>query len=136
MPFITQNISSVPPLTTPPSPADPANFDALAYPYTISQNAFGLAMQALATELNIYAQQINNITFDAGQVNDQVIIATTQAGIATTQAGIATTQAGIATDEANRAAGYASAIQAGSNINWGAFALNDGELLVTYTVNT
>ena len=39
---ITQTISTVTSLPTPPNPNSPSTFGSLAYPYTVAQNAFGV----------------------------------------------------------------------------------------------
>ncbi len=117
---ITQTITVLP---TPPSRADPANFDTRA-------DAFLGALPTMQTQMNTWAGQANSTASDAtgaagdaeaaqaaaeaaqGTATTQAGIATTQAGIATTQAGTATTQAGTATTKAGEAA--ASAVTATS----------------------
>jgi len=94
---ITQSITVLP---TPPSRADPENFDTRA-------DAFLGALPTMQTQMNTWAGQANSTASDAtsaaGTATTQAGTATTQAGIATTQAGIATTQAGIATTQAGTA---------------------------------
>ena len=115
---ITQTITVLP---TPPSRADPANFDTRA-------DSFLSALPTMQTQMNTWAGQANSTASDAtgaagdaeaaqaaaeaaqGTATTQAGIATTQAGIATTQAGTATTQAGTATTKAGEAA--ASAVTA------------------------
>jgi hypothetical protein len=127
---ITQSITVLP---TPPSRADPENFDTRA-------DAFLGALPTMQTQMNTWAGQANSTattvnddkvaaqsakssaesardtaaghastaTTQAGIATTQAGTATTQAGIATTQAGIATTQAGIATTQAGIATTKAS----------------------------
>ena len=51
---ITQTISTVTSLPTPPNPNVPSTFDALAYPYTVAQNAFGLDVNDMAAAYRDY----------------------------------------------------------------------------------
>ncbi len=129
---ISQSITVLP---TPPSRADPDNFDARA-------DSFLGALPTMQTQMNTWAGQANST---ATTVNDDKVAAqsakssaesardtasghastasghastaTTQAGTATTQAGIATTQAGIATTQAGIAttqAGLATTARQGA----------------------
>jgi hypothetical protein len=122
---ISQSITVLP---TPPSRADPDNFDARA-------DGFLGALPTMQTQMNTWAGQANSTATTvnndklaaqsaktgaesardtasghastaaghASTATTQAGTATTQAGIATTQAGIATTQAGVATTQAGLA---------------------------------
>lgn len=58
---ITQTIGTVAILPEPPNPNSPSTFDALAYPYTVTQNQFGLDVNNRAGELNTLSGQINDV---------------------------------------------------------------------------
>lgn len=81
-------------LPTPPSTADPTNFNARA-------NAFLAALPTFATETNTVASEVN-----ANKVatDNNVSTATSQALIATSQASVATAASTAATTTANAAA--------------------------------
>lgn len=93
-------------LPTPPTTADPLNFDTRA-------DAFVLALVTLRNEINA----ISTVNYDnavdaaasATSAATQVGLATTQVGLATAQANIATTQASAASNSALLAASYAGA---------------------------
>lgn len=71
---ITQTISTVTILPTPPNPNSPSTFDALAYPYTVAQNAFGVDVNDMATELNTFATQTNAVR-DEVIANKDIVVA-------------------------------------------------------------
>lgn len=70
---ITQTISTVTILPTPPNPNNPATFDALAYPYTLSQNQFGLDVNDMAIELNTFATQANAVKDEVIATKDIIV---------------------------------------------------------------
>ncbi len=123
---ISQSITVLP---TPPSRADPDNFDARADGFLGALPTMQTQMNTWAGQANSTATTVNNdklaaqsakssaesardtasghastASGHASTATTQAGTATTQAGIATTQAGIATTQAGIATTQAGLAA--------------------------------
>lgn len=70
---ITQTISTVTSLPTPPNPNNPATFDDLAYPYTVAQNAFGVDVNDMAAELNTFATQTNAVRDEIIEAKDAVL---------------------------------------------------------------
>ncbi len=149
---ISQSITVLP---TPPSRADPDNFDARA-------DGFLGALPTMQTQMNTWAGQANST---ATTVNDDRLAAqsaktgaesardtasghastasghastaTTQAGTATTQAGIATTQAGIATTQAGIATTQAgtATTQAGTATTQAGIATTQAGLAATAKTN-
>lgn len=83
---ITQTISTVTSLPTPPNPNSPSTFDSLAYPYTVAQNAFGVDVNDMATELNTFATQANAVKDEVNTARDDAIAAKLVAEIARDEA--------------------------------------------------
>lgn len=70
---ITQTISTVTTLPTPPNPNSPSTFDTLAYPYTVAQNAFGVDLNDMATELNTFGSQVNDVRDEIIEAKEAVL---------------------------------------------------------------
>jgi hypothetical protein len=122
MTTITQVIS---PLSTPPSSADPANFESRADTFLADVADMAVELETARGQINTVIGEVNTnaatattqagiATAQAGNAATDAGTATTQAGIATTKAGDATTQAGIATAQAALALAYAAALSGSS----------------------
>ena len=83
---VTQTISTVTSLPTPPNPNVPSTFDALAYPYTVAQNAFGIDLNDMATELNTFATQTNAVKDEVNTARDDAATAKEAAELARDEA--------------------------------------------------
>lgn len=97
---ITQIISTVTTLPSPPNPNVPSTFDDLAYPYTVAQNAFGLDVNDMATELNTFATQTNAVRDEVNTARDDAVTAKEAAELARDEAvgAVATLPDGIIND--------------------------------------
>lgn len=90
---ITQTISTVTSLPTPPNPNNTATFDDLAYPYTVAQNAFGLDVNDMATELNTFATQTNAVKDEVNTAKNTAVSSANTAITKASEASVSATSA-------------------------------------------